>query len=212
MAFPTQPILDNFNRSTGIGANWTTDPVNAVVIDGTNTKLTTAINDYCGGIWTAQKFNGDVEVYITHSTTGTTETDISVRQSLTDPVGGYVYDIRGTGADTVEFYRIDLGVVYTQLGATVHQTVSNGDSVGFVRNNSTGQVIGCYKSGAGSWVVLITCADSTFTGSVYLGVTPSSTTMLFDDFGGGAELEPKDDIKTFPKFFMRQPLTQGRLL
>jgi len=220
MAFPTQGILDNFNRSTGIGPKWTTDSNagNALSIDVTNTQVQTSVANYCGGVWNPTTFAGDVEAYFTNTTKGASEFNIGMYQIIGATFSsGYVFDMLGSGADTMEIYRNDPGGVNTLLGATVNRTIVDGDSYGILRRCSTNEIIGCYKPAAGPWVVGLTRTDATpltYAAPVYLFMTLSNfgVAPLGDNFGGGEVLEPKDDIKNFPKPLLRQPLSQGRFL
>jgi hypothetical protein len=73
---------------------------------------------------------------------------------------------------------------YTQLGATIAQTMANGASLGVRMIGSTIDVY--YKAPAGSWTLIGTRSDSTYSAAGKVGVQFfDSTSHRLDDFGAG---------------------------
>ena len=177
-------VLDNFNRANeGPPANgWTTIFGSGFKVLS-NQAATDGVSGDNGGWYTQQKYGPDCAVYVTIVAAAATYGDLQVRATGTSSATACAYDFGMQAANnTLGFYRADNGA-FTQLGASISQTITNGDSWG-------GTVIGNtltmhYKTAAGSWQVMGTRTDSTYTASGYLGMSFNSTTQAYDNFGGG---------------------------
>lgn len=178
------PVLDNFNRANeGPPANgWTTIWGSGFKISS-NQAVTDATSGDNGGWYTQQKYGPDCAIYNTIVAGGGSYCDNYIRASGTSSANACGYDFAArASANTLNIYRVDNGA-FTALGATITQTVTNGDAVG-------GTVIGNtlthhYKVSGGSWQVMSTVTDSTYTASGYLGLSFGLNTQAFDNFGGG---------------------------
>jgi hypothetical protein len=74
--------------------------------------------------------------------------------------------------------------VYTRLGATESQTITNGDSCGLTIIGGTLQMY--YKVGAGAWTAKGTGrTDGTYSAAGYIGMGLNTDAQACDDFGGG---------------------------
>jgi hypothetical protein len=81
-------------------------------------------------------------------------------------------------------YRVDDNS-NTLLGSSFSQAFTDGDSIGITHVGSTITIY--FKSGAGSWTSLGTRTDGTYTGAGRIAIGGfDSTSLTFDDFGGGA--------------------------
>lgn len=194
MAFPTTSVLDAFNRANGllVGGNWSNDTFNfgagstALTI---NTNQVAPENASYGEVyWNPTTFGPDSEVFVTYAVAAHNGGDWGVGLRVTNPdstaVDGYrcaVFQLAGN--DEVKLYRVDNGVA-TQLGVTVTQNFSVGDSFGAEMIGSTLQV---YRKTAGSWASIASRSDGTYTAAGYIGMYTFSTGAngRLDDFGGG---------------------------
>lgn len=190
MSFPSTSVLDNFNRADGaIGANWPDKPTSSY------SPLTISSNQAAGsvgnnGSFWITSFAGDQEIF----------TDVPVIPSS----AGNTFDIwaRGTGLNgsgklnaymgqwavtgtAMKLFKFVAGAA-TQLGTTVTQAMANGDGLGISCVGTT--ITLWYRSGpAGTWTSVIQVTDSAVSGAGQIGISSQgSSTMRFDNFGGGA--------------------------
>jgi hypothetical protein len=183
MAFPTTSVLDAFTRANGaLGASWT----NGFYGDGSNLQVNSnQLANSAAGYSSAEyntAYGPDVELYLTLPTMDTAAFYfLSVRKggTLGSPTGYYL-EINQFGNKLV---RMDGGGTETPLGANFTQAVASGDSVGLSVVGST--ITAYYKAAAGSWTIIATRTDSTYTGTGLLSIDYNSTTARLDDFGGG---------------------------
>jgi hypothetical protein len=194
MAFPTTGLLDDFNRANGllVTGNWSNDTFN---FGATSNALTVNSNQatpenasYGEAYWNPTTFGPDSEVFVTYATAAHNGGDWGVGLRATNPdsvnVDGYrcaVFQLAGN--DEVKLYRVDNGVA-TQLGVTITQNFSVGDSFGAEMIGSTLQV---YIKTGGSWSSIGSRSDGTYTGAGYIGMYTFSTGAngRLDDFSGG---------------------------
>ena len=196
MAFPVSAVIDNFNRANGgVGANW-----GAILAAGGSTLLISN-NELADNVpptdgqWTTD-FGPDCETYITQTST-LLPTDVgnelppdafwmfarlaNMGAGTTD---GYAVKIDGDGVGT--FYRYDNSAA-TQLGATA--SVAGLPAIGTKWGMSiVGNIISLYyKLAAGSWTLVTTRTDATYTaaGRSGLVLSTSQNTVNLDDFGAG---------------------------
>lgn len=184
MAFPTTSVLDDFNRtdSATLGANWT-------VLDGawqitTNRAQATTIGtNIAGARYNVASYGANIEGYYTIVTKPPSTAGCDIDMLDVDTNGYAVVLTAAAGTDDMLIIRRDGGAP-TQLGATISQEVSNGDSIGIERISNV--IYAYYKAGAGSWTEISGGrSDSTYSGNLYLAMITDSTTPIFDDFGGG---------------------------
>ena|SRR3989338_4294409 len=184
--FPTTGILDNFNRAdeNPLGANWTTAGGDGLRLVSNQVRNVTPNAATAIERWNVATYGADVEIYITLATSGTVD-DLQLYWRVdTSLHSGYVVKISDF-ADTIKIYEIAAGGTHTQLGATISQAVSNGDSYGI---SHVGSTITVYrKPAAGSWTSLGTRTDNTHAAAGYLavGFWEAPGTTRIDDFGGG---------------------------
>ncbi len=200
MPFPTTPILDDFNRGTGLGANWTQSPIAANPLAISSNQAASSLNDYGTDYWNPTQFSGDVEGYFTIPTISTNNNDETTIDIMTDTsanVDGYQFDLltQTAGTDHLDLYRMDNGV-FTQLGSSGLQEVSAGDAIGGAR--ISGFVQFWYKAAAGAWAMSFQQADSTYTGPANIGITIRRSVTRVDDFGGGLAV-----TSVFPAMLMQ---------
>jgi hypothetical protein len=183
LSFPASAILDSFNRAdTGPppSASWTStwEPGSAGHSVVSNVCLSASGNSTT--YWNTT-FGPNVEVYTKVATSSISYLQLAARliNVGTSNVSGYLLSTTG---GNLEVYRID-NDAYTLLGASISQTVSNGDSIGMSIVGSTITV--WYKSGAGSWTNMGTRTDSNYSGAGKIGIRSGSSNDKFDDFGGG---------------------------
>lgn len=183
-SFPVNGVLDNFNRTDQgppPSASW------SARIFTTDTQFKVASNvliqdaNGAGNYWNTS-FNANQEAYITGITGLADGTEIWMRIAGPDTAGvdGYVINIY-SGASGVRVFRIDDGS-YTQLGATISQSFTNGDSFGAAMSGDTITIY--YKVGAGAWASIGTRTDATYTAGGFIGVR--AEVLAGDDFGGGS--------------------------
>ena len=190
MAFPTTPILDNFNRAdTGPppSGNWT-----SLVFAADTSGMSVASNQLATGVtvpssayWSASQYGPACEVYITITVEAISgATRLFLRLANPGSVGatnGYAFTVSSVLSLLIQRYDND---VATQLGATVSGNVQAGDSVGL--SIGTSDLNMWYNQAGGGWTNLTSRSDSTYTAAGYLGVRESvDLTARFDNFGGG---------------------------
>lgn len=183
-AFPVNSVLDNFNRANEgppPSSNWTNwKGGNAKVVS--NQWATDGITGDNGCYWNVQDYGPNSEVYITGTTLSGTYMDVYLR--LVDfGNGGDGYDFSmNDSSNNLKYFRIDNGG-YTQLGATISNTVANGDSIGLEVIGST--LTGYFMASGGSWVGQTTRTDNTYSGAGKLAMTSIHLATRADNFGGG---------------------------
>lgn len=196
MAFPTTGVLDNFNRTAStLGANWSHIHLYGTGECGANgTQAYHNVAQYAAYTmqhWSAATFGADCEVYMTIATkiTATDDTSSIVARCTNNTdistMDGYqVSVLTQAGNDIVTIERIDNGTI-VQLGASIAQEISNGDSIGLECIGST--IKAYYKASGGSWTELGSRTDATYGAAGYIGFYATSTTVTwrYDDFGGG---------------------------
>lgn len=197
-AFPTVPIVDDFNRADENPATgWVTIPtLNAVQVTSNQLKGTALQN---AAYFNAQ-YSADAE---TACDLGTLPgegglVEIGVRGK---DVGGVTtvdgYSVRVTiaaGTDTINLYVTTNGA--SSLLASYNQEVASGDSIGIRARGST--IEAWYKPSAGNWTLLGSVTDTTWTAGGYPTLVIVSTTATIDNFRAGNSapfpLAPKDPI------------------
>ena len=193
MAFPTTPILDNFNRADGgLGANWTYMDFGgagggpAII---SNQVGPDAAGDFALMIYNASTYGPDVEAYIDVPTKISSGTEVNTigfytsSGSFATLDGYYVSPPEAAGTSWL-IARRDDGAA-TQLGATFTQSFANGDAFGMAR---IGNDIEAWHRTGGVWSLLATRTDSTYVGAGKLAFSASDNSggaYRLDNFGGG---------------------------
>lgn len=193
-SFPTTAVLDDFNRANEgppPSANWS--EITAISSGSSLVVVSNQLESNLGanrtGYWNPSTFGPDSEVRIKIPTKGSGVASTRLYLRLNNPTNaGTVtsYLAIATPSGSIYFYRIDGGPTYVQLGGTISQTVTDGDSFGASIVGSTFTIY--YKVGAGAWAALDTRTDATYSGAGYLGVgidQSVSGDVKLDDFGGG---------------------------
>jgi hypothetical protein len=183
MAFPSNGLIDNFNRSnegppmTG----W------ADLAGGLRVSSNTAVANAIGlniSYYTTILTEADCEVYVTIATVPSSNRSMYVCALLGDISGssfdGYALKFnKVSGTDTLQIVRFDDGVE-TVLGANFSQELVAGNKFGL--EIVAGTLTAYVDTGSG-WTSLGSRTDSTYTTAGYLGLGMSSGAV--DDFGGG---------------------------
>lgn len=188
MAFPTSPVLDDFNTGANQGlstrAGWLNGVRNIGFSDFTTDAVPTKAVAAGGGS------NGD-------NVWGTQFTNVEVYVTIADWPGAagsfYLYARWGTSA-AQNGYRLHLfsgfilADVMTSGSAsnlfTTASAVGVGDSMGM---SCVGSTISAYtKIGAGDWSLLNSATDATYSAAGNIGVVVDSGGNNLDAFGGGA--------------------------
>jgi hypothetical protein len=183
--FPTSGILDAFNRANEgppPSASWTDvgSPNGLVVVSNAVKSNIASGTDL--GIW-GTDLGPDCELYITITAKGENGDSVwlGVRDSDHDGSSGYYAELWfSSGTDQIKLWNSD---PWGQLGSTVNQETSVGDSIGISATGSTIEV--WYKPVGDSWRAVITVTDITWSlaGSASLQIEDQVTVL--DDFGGG---------------------------
>lgn len=187
-SFPSQGVLDQFIDTNGVdlpvhSANWTK-------LAGTN-EMEVQSNSATGTAGTSSSYRnnanyGSTECYATIGTKPASTVYLALFTLLnTTTFNGYQLVITSeSGTDTLKFSRLDGGVA-TQLGATISQEYSSGDSFGVLSEGGTHTIY--YKPSGGSWGALTTRTDSTYTTAARIGMATNGTDIRVNDFGGGTK-------------------------
>ena len=193
MAFPTTPILDDFNTSgsqaltsrTGWGATTFGGGARGTYsTDATPTLATSAVS--AGNFWNSSSV--DCEAYVTVAAFDNVNDTMKVAARIT--VAGSsptFYCIECDFGTTTDFQLVKYVAGGRTLLATSAQAVVANDGVGISVIGS--QVTSYFRSGlGGSWVQKDTVSDGSITGSGFIGGFQHdfSFTSRFDEFGGGA--------------------------
>ena len=194
MAFPTTGILDNFAGANEdpITTNWTS-PMHSghdALQRLSNSLQGHGAGSFSSGYYDVATYGPDSEVYITITTLPNVNSQIRLLLRLqnigVDNWDGYQlrYSHEAAADDEVGIYRMD-DTADTLLGATVVQTFSAGDAIGFEMIGDT--LKGYRKPAAGAWTELLSRTDSTYDPSGNLGVmiAEGATAIVLNDFGGG---------------------------
>lgn len=186
MAFPTTPILDNFNRADSgtLGSNWTISGDVDLAISSNQAAPSSAAafnNDY----YNVKTFL-NCEAYVTVNVKPTNG-DLMGLQARFQSGGEtyYLEIISDAGTDTWALGYFDGISSGFELDSGT-QEITNGDSFGIACIGSSIQA--WYKSGAGAWTLLSSKEDTTLTADGFLGLyaePAADTNIRFDNFGGG---------------------------
>ena len=189
--FPQNGVLDTFTGTNGTSppdASWTNDYHTLVIQSNAVTGGTASAENL--GHWNTVVTNANkAEVYATVTTlAGTNEADTMWLGLITTGGSGDGYVLQWTeaaGTDTVGLYKWTSGWIGAQIGSSINQEISAGDSLGLYSNGSTKRIY--YKASGGSWAQLGSdFTDSTYTNANYLTLMVFGTAIRVDNFGGGS--------------------------
>jgi hypothetical protein len=181
-SFPATGLLDDFNRSSGLGTQWFHPQTNNYIISGERLECTSCVFVH-PSLW-AEQFGPNQEVYATLAAFegGTSEISLILLSQ-----GGSCRDVEVVYAPDLESIRVDIcrrPGVFTYLWTT-ERTLAIGDRLG-------GRVLPGNQIEV--WVneerIATVDASSWEFASGYIGVTghnheTNPTTIAWDDFGGG---------------------------
>ena len=186
--FPTTPVLDTFNRTDEnplTTTTWTATVFAGDVTLAISSNVAAGTGTDNGNYWNVKTFQ-NCEVYTTITTkAGNGAGPQLYWRTVQHGAGldGYVMTQRtAAGTDTLQVLRIDNSSV-TQLGATISQEITNGDSIGVRMIGPTIEV--WYRSGSGAWTLLTTRSDTTYTAAGNIAAGGNGTVWRIDNFGGG---------------------------
>lgn len=193
MAFPSTPILDNFNttgsQALTARAGWGATAFGGGArgtysTDGTPTLATSAAT--AGNFWNSSSV--DCECYFTVAAFNNVADTMKVAARIT--VAGSsptFYCVECDFSTTTDFQIVKyVAGARTALGTNPSTTVVANDGIGISVIGTT--ITSYYRSGlAGAWVVKETVTDATITGSGFIGGFQHdfSNAQSIDDFGGG---------------------------
>lgn len=193
MAFPTSPVLDNFNtgagtttltvRAGGWGATALGPSSTSAQTNATPTNAGSAT--ICGNFWTLAF--ADSEVFTT-MVTWTPATDTFQLCGRITATGAsptyYCLELATSVATDFTLFKVVAGTK-TSIQANIATTVSAGDGIGLACIGTT--ISTYYKSGAGAWVQKHSVVDSSISAAGSIGFRNLfGITFAIDDFGGGA--------------------------
>lgn len=189
MSFPNTLLLDDFNRAnqTPLAGNWGMPVVSGQSSPNLASNVVVGVGTKSSAYWNSQTFgSGNVEVFLTVDTVPAAGSYVGLWAMIQTPntaeLDGYVLQaVKATGTDTWELVRVDNGAETNILSGT--QEYSNGDSFG-LKILQSGTIEVWYKPSAGSWGMLNSVSDTTYT-SGYIGFEIKGTTGKVDNFSGG---------------------------
>ncbi len=200
IAFPSTPVLDDFNRANGpVGSSWSGP---AFSVDA-NRLAPTAQDAW--GVWTPTAFGPTQEVYVTLSTVSASapEHDLMLKLQNTDWHAGYIEARYDVTVGTVAVTTYTGGTGWVPRGSWP-MSFAAGDRFG-ARAYANG-TIEVYKNGvmfgscsAGNW-------PFTTSGGRIGVLTFDAQASRFDDFGGGDAVL---DTNTKPHVVITSPLADA---
>lgn len=184
MAFPTNGIVDDFNRANEGPPMTGWVNMTAGLIVSSNTCAPSGVGSRSGYFNTIVP-TADCEVYITIATVPASNRNLTVYARLHD-VGAAIdgYGLRFnklSGTDTLQFIRIDDGVL-TNLGTAISQELTTGNKFGL---EIVGDTLTAYVDTGSGWAAVGNVTDATYNVAGYLGLDIGGSGAL-DNFGGGA--------------------------
>lgn len=207
MAFPSTAVLDDFNRSedplsqSGAWSGPIESGLTQLLTNGTGAKCVTG---GAAGSYRNADVGPNCEVYCTISTKDAANDSVYLYTRTQSPglagIDAYVLEAKAqsAGTDQLTLFRVDDGAG-TQLGATISQEFANGDKYGL---EAIGADLNIYYYTGGSWSLLGSRSDGTYSAAGKLGMTIVNDSWEMDDFGGGSSGSialTNIDISQFPK-------------
>lgn len=190
MAFPTTPILDNFNRADeplNTRQNW--GPLLQGFVNGS--VLTTGFRSVsfaeAANAWALPIGSADQELYCTvvirPDASGNVRLFVRTTDVNTGTENGYV------GQFTRTAWSIDVftdGAITSTITSGSY-SLQDGDSIGIAITGSTIELY--HKPSAGAWTLLGSTTDTTWTnGGIGFYVNDPAKAAVLDDVGGGSSI------------------------
>lgn len=190
MAFPTTPVLDNFNRANenplSGGGNW----LGPLFGSGpqlllASNQVDTAVSEQRGSSYWSASFAADQEVYCDVPAIEQV-VGLSFRQVNTGGAtrsGYHVEVVSLSGPGNILVSRTD-NDSDTALGVSMSANLNASDGIGV---SIVGSTISVYTKISGTWSLLGTRTDSTYTSGGVVGIDTSTfgPSGQIDNFGGG---------------------------
>ncbi len=208
VAFPVTPVLDNFNRANAgtLGANWGDGIFGGLGFTGFDVASNAASNgDHAH--WTAGAFGADQEAFVTIQSMAGSLVGLHLRGQSPGTAGGDAYEVVWRDDNTVEAVRvIDAYTVETALGSVdIGVAPASGRRFGArVTGIGATVTIDVYVDTGSGWsaspVATFTDTGGTrITAGGNVGMVAVSTSLVYDDFGGGTVVDADDDAKAFAR-------------
>ncbi len=187
---PSLGVLDNFNRANqGPQPSSSWSKFGGSVGEGlqvsSNAVTRTSSGSYRqGSYWNPSTFGPDSQVYVTvNNRTAGDEIELGVRLNSVGAGTTTGYSLNIDGNDNWGFSKYTNGNGSGLDTGTV-KSIAVGDKIGLTVSGST--LTAWHKPAAGSWTVVSTINDSTYTGAGYIGANiAGSSSSAIDDFSGG---------------------------
>lgn len=224
MAFPSTPILDNFDRADGaIGANWGVSSTGTALPTILSNVAIAAASAYGAAIWEASTFLPDQECYITIPTGSTSFSEVGLQARVTNQNTAsknyYLLRAEETSGGNGGIW-ISRGYGGTDSGtlAKYNTNLTFGDSLGLqvLTSGANYLVKSWIKRGSANWTQLATYTEvggvATYPNlnvTSYIGFAnygSATTSRSIDNFGGGYATGGVSnvDLTSFPKTSMRK--------
>ena len=196
MAFPSQPVLDAFNRADGgLGASWTSPVVSGeeiMEILSNQVKKDTGNAPRGSDYWNGST-HSEAEAYADLPTLPSVNAYVTLTARIVNPGGASLdgYEVRITDRTDAarmrwSFYRIDDGVFTLVGGNTDDILTPSSYQIGLEASGST---FTFYRTnGGGAWTNIGTRSDATYSAAGYIGLGASggaAEAARLDNFGGG---------------------------
>lgn len=181
ISFPNTGILSTFTGTNG------TQPTNFTDIAGDTEIQSNALTGHSTGdstaLWGTGYTNNDMEVYYTISTKPANG-QYATMYIANGSYNGYGLVFAAVaGTDTFQLYYLVGGALGSAISASLPQELASGDLIGMKISGSTITI--WYKPSAGSWTLLDTEVDATYSDCNQIAIGLSDTVIRIDDFGGG---------------------------
>lgn len=189
MAYPTTPVIDDFNRANGgLGASWS-GRINSGDNDPTIVSNVLDVPN-ASAVWAAS-FSNDQEAYLTVTALGgaadVAEVWCRITGEATTSPNGYVArtTFNGVGSINMELYKVTAATP-VQLSTTFTGAFVVGNKFGI---EAIGTQISFYQFSGGSWAQRVTATDATWaSGKIGFFGTQNAANTHMDDFGGGSAI------------------------
>ena len=195
MPFPTTPVLDDAERADenplSDGGNWN-GPIrgNLELLKIVSNQF--AHHDGAGAQgamwWTPEQFTRPLEVHVEIPVlSGVAGVYYCISNAPPDTTNVDFYSWQWQTSTTMRLYEV-LNGVFTQVGSDYAITLASGDAIGvYLDENGIHNLY--HKPSAGSWTLIDSVDDDTFT-SGFIGMTcGANATVRLDNFGGGEVVE-----------------------
>jgi len=197
-AFPTVSVVDNCNRTESPINNsglWDTTKAGFGGSDGKlKTNGTVALGDGSQSFeasFSAASYGPDTECYcdvpaLAASGSETVGFYLRTANGGTASATGYEVEFDNAATLNIKVWKATNSTTFQQLGSSQTQTISANDSLGARIVGNTIEV--WYKASGGSWTMIYSVTDSTYTAAGPIAVETQGTTANFDNFGFGTAI------------------------